>query len=64
MDNIWIARDEDFSLWIHFEKPEKSEDEKFGCGCWLSEGGIIEVPPHLFPEVKWEDEEPRELTLK
>lgn len=58
---MWIARDKDGSLWFFYEKPTK---EKY---VWLSGFGIgaqFRINEKLFPEVKWEDEEPRELVLK
>lgn len=61
---MWIARDSDKTLWIYLIKPEK--DKKFGGWvipdtCYVS---FLIPEDNLFPEVKWEDEEPRELILK
>ena len=56
---MWIARDKDEELYLFSEKPSKREE------FWLmSRGTVIQLPSELFPEVKWEDEEPRELILK
>lgn len=56
---MWIARDKDGELYLFSEKPSKREE------FWLmSRGTVIQLPSELFPEVKWEDEEPRELFLK
>lgn len=58
---MWIARDKDGELYLFSEKPSKRE-ELWG----MSRRTIIviQLPSELFPEVKWEDEEPRELVLK
>ena len=62
----WIARDENMDLYIFFERPNK----RFECldlenaeGMW---GTNRELNKDLFPQVKWEDEEPTkvELTIK
>ena len=58
---MWIARDKDKELYLFSEKPSKREE------FWLMSRGtitVIQLPSELFPEVKWEDEEPRELVLK
>ena len=56
---MWIARDKDGELYLFSEKPSKREE------FWLmNRGTVIQLPSELFPEVKWEDEEPRELILK
>ena len=56
----WVARDKDGELYLFSEKHFKRGD------FWLSSTTAtnIQVPSRLFPEVKWEDEEPRELILK
>ena len=56
---MWIARDKDGSLWIHIQKPTKKTTNGF----WFSYD-YTQVASNLFLEVKWEDEEPRELILK
>lgn len=59
---MWIARDKNGELWLHKEKPIKKTDWR-----WYSTGDIELVSlvnKSIFPEVKWEDEEPRELVLK
>lgn len=59
---MWIARDKDGTLNLYLSKPEfKVED------IWASvapHGWYGQLPSNLYPEVKWEDEEPRELVLK
>ena len=64
---MWIARDPDKSLWAYLIKPEK--DKEFDAWvvpdtCSIQEAGFRIPYDDLFPEVKWEDEEPRELVLK
>ena len=56
---MWITRDKDGGLWLHKEKPIKTN-----YGWWYNPGWTVSLPSYSFPEVKWEDEEPRELILK
>lgn len=55
---MWIARDENGSLWLFSDKPYKYK------GMWRSNSIMYRIHEKLFPEVKWEDKEPRELILK
>lgn len=55
---MWIARDDDKSLWLFEEKPYKDKH------VWCNEATIYRINEKLFPEVKWSDSEPRELILK
>lgn len=57
---MWVARDKDGDLVLHETKPTKKLD------CWISVGQkeSLIFEDIWFPEVKWEDEEPRELILK
>lgn len=55
---MWIARDENDSLWLFEEKPYKYKS------LWGSNSTMYSINEKLFPEIKWEDEEPRELVLK
>lgn len=58
---MWIVRDKCGELWLHVEKPKKIKDQ------WCSTGEIALIrlmDKSFFSEVKWEDEEPRELILK
>lgn len=55
---MWIARDEDGELFCYAVKPCKRP--RF----WMGDNDNIQLPDNWFPEVKWEDEEPRELILK
>lgn len=56
----WIARDEGGGLYIHKLEPNKSGYS------WMGFGDTLVIDRHLFPQVKWEDEEPTkvELTIK
>lgn len=58
---MWIARDKDGSLWIYEKKPLGKTTV-----CWVIVPNSIneKLEEDWFPEVKWEDEEPRELILK
>lgn len=56
---MWIARDADESLWLYEKKPLK-QLEHWAC----VSGDCQTLGLNLFPEVKWSDEEPRELVLK
>lgn len=55
---MWIARDKDESLWLFEEKPYK------GRYVWYNGSTNYRTNEKLFPEIRWEDEEPRELVLK
>lgn len=56
---MWVARDDGGSLNLHIDKPSKCSMY----GYWRSEFNYP-IPMTLFPEVTWDDEEPRELILK
>lgn len=58
---MWIARDKNGELWLHKEKPVKF------LNIWCSVGDVellSLVDKSFFSEVKWSDQEPRELVLK
>lgn len=55
---MWIARDENGSLWLFEEKPYKDKH------IWYNEATNYRISEKLFQAVKWSDEEPRELVLK
>lgn len=63
---MWIARDKDGLLVIYEQKPNKYES----LGQWedtenqISYAYVDDELFDLFPEIKWKDEEPRELVLK
>lgn len=56
----WVARDKNSGLYIHTLEPNKEKD------FWIGLGDNLVIDRHLFPQVKWEDEEPTkvELTIK
>lgn len=58
---MWIARDEDGTLVVYNKKPSKFKHE------WRIPGELFfyvyDDVANEFSEVKWEDEEPRELIL-
>ena len=54
----WVARDYDGSLYMYSDKPKKKSY------FWHApQVGYMLLDDSLFPEVKWEDEEPTEITL-
>ena len=58
---MWIARDSEGFLLVYTRKPIK------GNKGWIpssEEPDCCNIPYRLFPEIKWEDKEPRELILK
>ena len=58
---MWIARDKDGILGFYFNRPIKGINE------WhpmFEDENYVAVDSNMFPEVKWSDEEPRELVLK
>lgn len=55
---MWIARDKSGLIYWHEKKPIKTA---YG---WYNPGWIVTLPLCAFPEIKWEDKEPRELILK
>lgn len=62
----WVARDKDGLLCAYSHKPSKTknmwienpEDNSIGMD------SVCVMPKDWFPEIKWDDEEPRELVLK
>lgn len=57
---MYIARDKNGLVFIYVNKPLKVENK----GYWDGYDFYINIPDEFFPEVKWSDEEPRELILK
>lgn len=54
----WVARDEDGMLYLYLSKPINFE------GRWIPTSNRFTVMnEELFPEVKWDDEEPTEVTI-
>lgn len=67
----WVARDDDGTLAIHYEKPRRVcyyNNEIVLDGTpwvWENEAGYGLLPVKIFPDLKWEDEPLEvELTLK
>lgn len=58
---MYVARDKDGSLYLFQTRPEKRDKRNI----WLEKciNTMIKLDPSLFPEVKWEDEEPTEVEL-
>lgn len=62
---LWIARNKNGDLNLFDEMPQRAF-------CWwlvdyadrLRANDPIKLDKHLFPEVKWEDDEPTEVELK
>lgn len=61
---MWIARDKDGLLCIYRHKPSKGKEVWRESSQDKGLDDICIIPEDYFPEVKWEDEEPRELILK
>lgn len=57
---MWLARDRDGLLYIYENKPKKGLFSGWVVKC----GWFSNLPSYVLPEIKWEDEEPRELVLK
>lgn len=56
---MYLARDKDGSLWLYEEKPLKQNDN------WLCVSGDCQMLDiNVFPEIKWENNEPLELIPK
>lgn len=59
---MWIARDESGELYAFLNKPIKGDH------IWKlssdGDGECSQLPEECFSEVKWSDNEPRELILK
>ena len=59
---MYVARDKDGDLCLFNARPVKIDDR----GYWQTSktsNDWIKLYPSLFPEVKWEDEEPTEVEL-
>ena len=56
----WVARDENGMLYLYLAKPKKYKSK------WYPNirSDYFEIDRKLFHEVKWEDEEPTEVTIK
>lgn len=54
---MWVARDKDNSLYLYNTKPYKRGT------IWETDNACMYVSENLFPEIKWEDEEPLEVEI-
>lgn len=57
---LYLARDSSGDLYLYTDEVIKKED------CWVCsypDDDMIEIDNKLFPDVKWEDEEPTEVKL-
>ena len=52
----YVARDVDGKVYVHQYEPTKTYSE------WMSTGRYLLLPIDLFPDVKWSDAEPTELS--
>ncbi len=55
----WVARDKDGRLLFYTDKPWKYEGKSWA----VSEGDWMEIDKSWYPNVKWEDEEPTEVSF-
>lgn len=55
----WVARDENGMLYLYLAKPRKNQSKWLQNICF----DFIALSRESFPEVKWEDEEPTEVTI-
>lgn len=59
---MYVARDKDGALFLFMNMPKRSSIWE----CWQSENRTTDyfrLSPKLFPDVKWEDEEPTKVEL-
>ena len=51
---VWLTRDKDGKLFVHFSFPDKKGDR------WVLDWDFlsVEIDSSLFPSVKWEDDKP------
>ena len=54
----WVARDKDGMLYLYTAKPKKRS-----YNWYAPKVGYVKLDDSLFPEVKWSDEEPKEIRL-
>lgn len=55
---LYVARDKNGGLYLYTERPKK--DTAFW---YIGSDYFSKLDSNLFPEVKWEDEEPTEVEL-
>ena len=61
MEEMWLARDKDETLWLFLEKPTKKEHRWMGNSFEGTRIGFL--PDTMFPEVQWSDDEPTKVKL-
>ena len=54
---MWVARDKDRTLALFKKKPSKVSSKIWSTNC------LTLLPSHLFPSIKWEDDEPTKVVL-
>lgn len=65
MSRYYIARDKDESLYLYSEKPLKDNDDDYGFWTCTNSTNVCElINDDFFQEVKWEDKEPKVLTIE
>ena len=55
----WVARDKDGTLYLYLAKPRRHQSKWVPNIC----ADFAELSRESFPEVKWEDEEPTEVSI-
>ena len=60
---MYIARDKDGDLYLYRERPVKHDKKENWQPCSDNPHDFYKLDSSLFPEVKWEDEEPTEDEL-
>lgn len=60
---MWVARDKDGALFLFTIRPYKVEYKGIW-SCVDESDHYVEIPSGLFPETRWEDEEPKEVIIK
>lgn len=55
---VYVARDEDQSLFLYTKQPSKGNKEWFCDDCVF-----LNIPSEEFPEIKWEDARPTKATI-
>lgn len=51
LPSVWVARDDDNSLWIYTTKPHKSA----GMFCCSAAGDMFQIDDSVYPEITYEN---------
>lgn len=51
LPSVWVARDDDGSLWIYTTKPRKCD----GMFCASASGDMIPIDDSVYPEITYEN---------